>query len=196
MPQSAIVHGRDGYPFSDDGVQPWMSKELSQALRQASRELIGVTLTLQVRQHLALAIDRYYLQGIGAARTGNPATTGVDIDNGLPQHTIHHLLASHAAKTGNTIYANSALHASNITDAAIHSYLDLSQRWHCLAGVGLSPPPKPSAAAAGVKCISLAVPLSASSERNQSIDTTTERMALQAVLAAHTGDHQAAFRSE
>jgi hypothetical protein len=80
----------DAFFFSSDGKQPWDSCELSAALRRKTMYALGVAIAIQAWRHLAIAIDRFYLQGIGARAFGNPFDEAAGIDDSADEYNWHH----------------------------------------------------------------------------------------------------------
>jgi hypothetical protein len=112
--------------FSSDGGQLWNSRELLAALHRKTMYALIVVIAIQVWRHLAIAIDSFYLQGIGARAFGNPYDKTAGIDDGADEYNWHHWQAGHTLRIGNTFYGNSAVHGPNFTNIAQHNYLRIS----------------------------------------------------------------------
>jgi hypothetical protein len=197
MPPAAAVNSstdvpRDAFLFLDNGSRPWDSRELSTSMRQETVYALGVGIAIQVWRHLAIAIDRHYLQGVGATAFGNPHNEAQGIDHGPAEHDFHHLQASHTPRVGNTMYGNQAVHGPTLTDIAHHNYLKVSQQWHRIAGLGDGPPPPPPPEADIESSISALVAPAAALD-NMTGPSPEE---LRAALVEHTLDRSANFRSD
>ncbi len=196
MPCAAVSSStnvpRDAFLFSDNGSCPWESPELSSSMRQETTYGLGVGIAIQIWRHLAIAIDRYYLQGVGATAFGNPHNEEQGIDQGPAEHDFHHLQASHTPRVGNTMYGNQAAHGPTMTDIAHHNYLKVSQQWHRFASLGDGPPPPPPPEPDIESSISALVAPAASPDHT----TAPNPEELRAALVEHTLDRNADFRSE
>ncbi len=51
---------------------------------------LGVVIPIQAWRHLAIAIDNFYLQGIGTRAFVNSYGKAADIDNGANKYNWHH----------------------------------------------------------------------------------------------------------
>ncbi len=81
---------RDAFFFSSDSKRPWDSRELSAALRRETMYALGMAIAIQTWRHLAFAIDRFYLQGIGTRTFGSPYDEAAGIDDGADEYNWHH----------------------------------------------------------------------------------------------------------
>ncbi|KAI9882246.1 MAG: hypothetical protein M1823_006007 [Watsoniomyces obsoletus] len=120
--------------FSVDGRGQWEDNRLSSVLDRESRSSIGVKMNISAWRHLAIAIDRRHLQGIGV-KTWDIEHDGSDQDDGPDKHQAHHLQASHSARTGNRNYANSIDLRAGLTDQAFDAFRRVSHQWWALTGL-------------------------------------------------------------
>ncbi len=138
---SAYYPLRNCYLFSDNGSMPWASRQLLQAMLKLTELLLGFAITIQSWRHIAIAMNRFFLQGISAGILKNPYDKERSVDNGPAEHYWHYLQTLHSARLGNSTYGNSAANGLHLSDMAKHSYLQVSQQWHQLAWLGNGPPP-------------------------------------------------------
>ncbi len=88
MERNNLSH--DAFLFSTDGRRPWDSCKLSAAIHHKMTYAFSVAIAIQAWRHLAIAIDRFYLQGISARAFGNPYDESAGIDNGAAEYNWHH----------------------------------------------------------------------------------------------------------
>ncbi len=180
----------DAFLFSTNGRRPWCSCELTAALRHETVYGLGVIIAIQVWQHLTIAIDHFYLQGIGAQAFGNLYDEAAGIGDSADEYNWHYWQAGHTARVGNTVYGNSAAHGPNLMDIVKHNYLCVSKQWQCIAGLGDGTLPEPDSENS-ISAAVVAVP--AASVLDLVVAASSEELC--AALVDHILDGDADFRS-
>ncbi|KAI9805041.1 MAG: hypothetical protein M1826_004788 [Phylliscum demangeonii] len=79
--------------------------------------VLGAPMNVSAWRQIAIAIDRRLCKDHPGADHGDPAME------------IHHLQASHSARTGNLVYANRVDLSNGLTDVLLHQYRELSFDW-------------------------------------------------------------------
>ena len=127
-----------------DGEEPWGGSVLAEGLKQQTRLLLGQQVSSRPWRHIAIAIDRRVLQGLGCQVYGVSKEFGlhaeeVDEDEDRDEYgggggrnrggggeTATHLQASHTAAVGNQIYGNDVSIRWGMTDTLLISYREVS----------------------------------------------------------------------
>jgi hypothetical protein len=117
------------------GPAPWKEHRLTEVMRRESRATLGLGLTVAAYRHLAIAIDRRHLRGMGAQsmglrEDGEPPGAGERAED-----HVNDLQASHSTLTSNQSYANSVRTGRMFNDPKLNQFWDTSRQWHALAQV-------------------------------------------------------------
>ncbi|KAI9829454.1 MAG: hypothetical protein M1826_005636 [Phylliscum demangeonii] len=98
---------RPAFLFSRSGTRPFTGEWMTRILeREWNRRVLGAPMNVLSWRHIAIAIDRRPRQD--------------------PAMEIHHLQASHSARTGNLVYANGVDLSHGLTDVLLHLYRELA----------------------------------------------------------------------
>lgn len=118
------------YLFTSNEQQAWETERLSRLLKTSFQRRVGVSMDVSSWRHLAVAIDRRFLQAAAAKMEDDGG------DEGEEEDEVHHLQASHTAAVGNAAYGNSINLSEGLSDEARQQYRRVSMQWWGLCGLG------------------------------------------------------------
>ena len=140
-----------------EGDVPWEGQRLTRCLREQTTLRLGQGIVPQQWRHMAIALDRRVLQGVGCRAHG--VVQAMETENGggedwsgselegieeemedgrmhpVAGATINHLQAAHTARVGNKVYGNDLSLKQGMTDALLAAYRTVSEKWHGFAGL-------------------------------------------------------------
>ena len=139
-----------GLLFSAGGVV-WHPDRLSTAIKSLTRRTMGVSVRYRQWRHMAIALDRRLLQGVGCQVYGtvtdpreNPDDSS-DSDLDVDQRSyarllgtagnVHHWQAAHTTNTNVSHYGNSSAPFGHLTDTLLAEFCSVSRHFHWLAQV-------------------------------------------------------------
>lgn len=112
------------------GDRPWDKQRLTKVMRRETAALTGEGgLTVSAWRHMAIAIDRRFLRGIGA-KTYPGSTENEEED------LVNDIQASHSSLAGGIHYGSEAGSGRMFTVTVLAQFRDLSRQWHELLGLG------------------------------------------------------------
>ena len=144
-----------GHVFLDAENQLWQASRMRDCMGRQTKRVLGVPLLFLRYRHMAIAMDRRLLQGIGCKGYGirqdwhrqrphaNEDKTdddgdkdGVESQGGEGGHgMLSHAQASHSARIGNAVYGNDMNLISGMTDVLMAGYSRVSRAWQEFAGL-------------------------------------------------------------
>ncbi len=133
----------------------WSADRLGDCIKRQTRAMLGFTISTRQWRHIAIALDRRTLLGVGC-RTYEISTTwgqkvtkadasDSDLDihddhpfddlNAAPEARIHHLQAAYTTGTNTAVYGNDLSLHSGLTDSLLAAFFKVSQQWHQLTNL-------------------------------------------------------------
>ena len=109
----------------------WKDERLGEILKRESRAILGTELMVSAYRHLAIAIDRRHLRGLGVQTQG--LREDGETEGGKSDDVVNDLQASHSTWTSNMNYANSVRTGRMFNDPQLHQFRQTSMQWHELA---------------------------------------------------------------
>jgi len=133
------------------GEVVWHPDRLSAAMTSLTRQTMGVPVRYRQWRHIAIALDRRLLQGVGCQAYGvDPDPRGHPDDSSdsdpdadqrshaRPRRTAgnaHHWQAAHTTNTNVSHYGNSSAPVGHMTDTLLAEFCSVSRQFHQLAHV-------------------------------------------------------------
>jgi hypothetical protein len=113
------------------GQTPWKAERLTAVMRRESGAILGMELVVSSYRHLAIAMDRRHLRGVGVQSQGI-REDGEGAGESREDH-VNDLQASHSTFTSDVNYANSVRTGRMFNDPKLHQFRQTSKSWHELA---------------------------------------------------------------
>ena len=133
------------------GEVVWHPDRLSAAMTSLTRQTMGISVRYRQWRHMAIALDRRLLQGVGCQAhgvdtdpRGNPDdSSDSDLDADHRSHArprriagnAHHWQAAHTTNTNVSHYGNSSAPVGHLTDTLLAEFCSVSRQFHQLAHV-------------------------------------------------------------
>jgi len=148
--------------YIDQGSLPWDPDVFTRSLQRHTLLQFGCSINTRQWRHIAIALDRRALQGVGCGlygvlpSWGHRALRAVDASDsdeelvdlapgtlpaGLEGDRMRQFQASHTPAVGNATYGNDLSLSLGMTDALLAAFHEISVSWHKLAGLGTDVPP-------------------------------------------------------
>lgn len=143
---------RRGNLFLDAENQLWGASKMRDCLARQTRRVLGVPLPFARYRHMAIAMDRRLLQGVGCKAYGirqnsRRRQTDHDTDDDKEDDWVEtvgeegehaalsHAQASHSARIGHAVYGNDMNLISGMTDLLMAGYSRVSTAWQEFVGL-------------------------------------------------------------
>src|ERR1700724_2262098 len=111
---------RHGFLFADN-KGPWSTERLTKVLTRETSKRLGFQMTVQEYRHIAIAIDREFIQGSSAEMD--------EEDEDEEDDEVHDLMAAHFTKLANARYARMGGLSKGLTPETINIYRSVSDKW-------------------------------------------------------------------
>ena len=144
--------------FSNGGETPWNAQHFTIVLKRQVKLRLGFTISPREWRHIAIALDRRALQGVGCQvynvsdgyglhavsreddeegadedseyENSGPSRRARELDADNPGSVVAHMQASHTVGIGRDLYGNADTIRFGLTDALLASFREVSMRWH------------------------------------------------------------------